>query len=234
MLELSKVGCEDLQRFCEFFVAAAGGAGGHFSSSPLIRSSWNSEEFAKIIQDNKIFFPSLNKVSPTADLDNVLPEQVPRAQLLDTVHQVSQVQVESLAVDVPRESQLPGAESQAQLVRILQLHGSWPLAPVRAADWLGWCGPGYSIVMHSKGSFIKKKKTFWWIKSNLPQNPPRPPLMWTMFFFHHCFIVLFQYLDIFFYIKSKKNTWKVDSDRNPPPHCGFNPSKCFFFLMKLP
>ena len=26
----------------------------------------------------------------------------------------------------------------------------------------------------------------------------------------------------------------MDSDRDPPPHCGLNPSKCFFFFLKLP
>ena len=59
--------------------------------------------------------------------------------------------------------------------------------------------------------------------------------MWTMFFFHPCFIVLFQYLDIFVYIKSKKKIReKWTRTETPPPHCGFNPSKCFLFFFKLP
>ena len=49
-----------------------------------------------------------------------------------------------------------------------------------------------------------------------------------MFFFHHCFIVLFQFLDIIFTLKVKKKTWKVGlGPKTPPPHCGLSPSKCF-------
>ena len=86
------------------------------------------------------------------------------------------------------------------------------------------------------GKFKKKQKHFDGLSPTYLKTPPCPPKMWTMFFFHHCFIVLFQYLYIFFYIKSKKNTCKVDSDRDPPPppHCGLNPSKCFCFFLNFP
>ena len=47
--------------------------------------------------------------------------------------------------------------------------------------------------------------------------PPPPPLKMDYVFFHHCFIVLFQFLDILFTLKVKKKRAKVDSTRNPPP-----------------
>ena len=56
----------------------------------------------------------------------------------------------------------------------------------------------------TKGSFIKKKDGL--SPTYLKTPPPRPPPNVDYVFFHHCFIVLFQYLDIFFYIKSKNNT----------------------------
>ena len=50
-------------------------------------------------------------------------------------------------------------------------------------------------------------------------NPPAPPQMWTMFFFltHHCFFVLFQFLDIFFTLKVKKIHEKWIRTKTPPP-----------------
>ena len=50
-------------------------------------------------------------------------------------------------------------------------------------------------------------------------------------FFHHCFIVLFQFLDKNFTLKVKKNVKSGLSPRPPPPHCGLSPSKCFFFFL---
>ena len=71
--------------------------------------------------------------------------------------------------------------------------------------------------------------------SKSPENPHPPPLMWTNVFFHHCFIILFQFLDIFFYIKSKKKREKwTQPETPPPPTCGLNPSKCFCLFFKFP
>ena len=47
--------------------------------------------------------------------------------------------------------------------------------------------------------------------------PPPPPNVDYVFFSHHCFIILFQFLDIIFTLKVKKTMWKVDSAQNPPP-----------------
>ena len=64
----------------------------------------------------------------------------------------------------------------------------------------------------------KKKKKNDGLSPTYLKTPPCPPLMWTMFFFHPCFIVLFQYLDIFFYIKSKKKYVKSGlGPKLPPP-----------------
>ena len=50
----------------------------------------------------------------------------------------------------------------------------------------------------------------------MPQTPPpTPPLMWTNVFFHHCVIVLFQYLDIFFTFKVNKMAYTA-KDPCPP------------------
>ena len=99
-------------------------------------------------------------------------------------------------------------------------------------EWEGWVK---GIIRFRLGKFHLKKKTFWWIKSNLPQTPPPPPPPPNVdyVFFNHCFIILFQYLDIFFYIKSIKNMWKVDSDRNPPPIVDLIHQNVFLFI-KLP
>ena len=52
----------------------------------------------------------------------------------------------------------------------------------------------------------------------LTRKPPcPPPLMWTMFFFSPLFYRSFPIFRHNFYIKSKKNTWKMDSAQNPPP-----------------
>ena len=67
--------------------------------------------------------------------------------------------------------------------------------------------------------------------------PPAPPKCGLCFFSHHCFIVLFQFLDIFFTLKLKKICEKwIRTETPPPPHCGLNPSKCFFVCLffKLP
>ena len=60
--------------------------------------------------------------------------------------------------------------------------------------------------------------------------PPAPPKCGLCFFSHHCFIVLFQFWDIFFTLKVKKIREKWIRTETPPPHCGLNPSKCFFFF----
>ena len=76
---------------------------------------------------------------------------------------------------------------------------------------------------------LKKKEHLDGLSPTYLKPPPPTPLkMDYVFFSHHCFIVLFQFLDIIFTLKVKKQTWKVDSARDPPPHCGLSPSKCFF------
>ena len=65
--------------------------------------------------------------------------------------------------------------------------------------------------------------------------PPAPPKCGLCFFSHHCFIVLFQFLDIFVTLKVKKIREKWIRTETPPPHCGLNPSKCFFvFVFNFP
>ena len=63
------------------------------------------------------------------------------------------------------------------------------------------------------------KKSFGCIKSTLAQPPPppqAPPKCGLCFFSHHCFIILFQFFDIFFSLKVKKNV-KSGLGPNPPP-----------------
>ena len=79
-------------------------------------------------------------------------------------------------------------------------------------------GGSGSDLNYIKGSL--KKNHFDGLSPHWPKPPP--PKCGLCFFSHHCFIILFQYLYIIF------KTWKGDSARNPPPHCGLNPSKCFF------
>ena len=52
-----------------------------------------------------------------------------------------------------------------------------------------------------------------------------------MFFFHHCFIVLLQFLDLSFTLKVKKKRAKVDSARNPPPPLWTKSIQFFFFFL---
>ena len=63
-------------------------------------------------------------------------------------------------------------------------------------------------------------------------KPPQHPQMVDYVFFHHGFIILFQFLDIIFTLKSKKNMRRVDSAGNPPPpkKNGLSPQKCFFLV----
>ena len=58
----------------------------------------------------------------------------------------------------------------------------------------------------------------------LKPPPPPPPLNMDYVFFHHCFIVLFQFLDIIFTLKVKKKHEKWTRPETPP-HCGLSPSK---------
>ena len=63
------------------------------------------------------------------------------------------------------------------------------------------------------------------------KTPPCPPKCGLCFFSHHCFIVLFQFLDIFFTLKVKKIREKwIRTETPPPPHCGLNPFFFFFFF----
>ena len=67
---------------------------------------------------------------------------------------------------------------------------------------------------HSKGK--KKKKMMDYVQ--LTSKPPTPaPLNVDYVFFHPCFIVLFQYLDIFFTLKVKKICEKWIRTKTPPP-----------------
>ena len=76
----------------------------------------------------------------------------------------------------------------------------------------------------------KKKKKIDGFSPTYPKTPPCPPPKCGLCFFsHHCFIVLFQFLDIFFTLKVKKIREKWIRTKTPPPHCGLNPSKCCFF-----
>ena len=65
-----------------------------------------------------------------------------------------------------------------------------------------------------------------------PPHPPATPLMWTMFLFLPLFYRSFPIFRHNFYIKSKKKYVKSGLARNPPPHCGLNPSKCFFIRLE--
>ena len=60
----------------------------------------------------------------------------------------------------------------------------------------------------------------------LTRKPPTPPPnVDNVFYLTIVLLFVFQFLDIIFTLKVKKN---VDLARNPPPHYGLNPSKCFF------
>ena len=58
----------------------------------------------------------------------------------------------------------------------------------------------------------KQNKQYGLSPTYLKTPPPPPPNVDYVFFSHHCFIILFQYLDIFFCIKSKN---KIASQRKP-------------------
>ena len=47
--------------------------------------------------------------------------------------------------------------------------------------------------------------------------PPPAPLMWTMFCFHHCFIVFSQFLEIIFTLKVKQDGIHCQRPTPPPP-----------------
>ena len=90
-----------------------------------------------------------------------------------------------------------------------------------------------------KGSLKKNKKNILMDLVQLTRKPPPlppPPQMWTMFFFSPLFYSSFPIFIHIFYIKSKKNTWKVDSDRNhPPPPLWIKSIKMFFcFFLNFP
>ena len=79
-----------------------------------------------------------------------------------------------------------------------------------------------------------KKKHLDGLSPTYLKTPPAP-LKMDYVFFHYCFIVLFQFLDIIFTLKVKKKCEKWTRPETPPPHCGLSPSKCFFcfFLTSL-
>ena len=60
------------------------------------------------------------------------------------------------------------------------------------------------------------KKIIWWSKSALAQPPP--PKCGLCFLYHHCFIVLFQFLDIIFTLKvfKKHEKWTRPETPSPP------------------
>ena len=89
--------------------------------------------------------------------------------------------------------------------------------------------------IHFKGS-LKKKINIRVDFSILGQNPPyTPQRMDNVFFstwFYRCFIVVFQFLDVFFTLKAKKKTQTVDWTRNPPPPNGKIHPYVFCFFLK--
>ena len=59
-------------------------------------------------------------------------------------------------------------------------------------------------ILHHLGK-LKKTHIDGLSLTHLKPPPPSPPNVGLIFFpSHHCFIVLFQFLDIYFYIESKK------------------------------
>ena len=74
----------------------------------------------------------------------------------------------------------------------------------------------------------KLKKKWDGLSPTYLKPPPHPPKN-GLCFFHHCFIILFQFLDIIFTLKVKKNMWKVDSARDPPPPLWTKSIKMLFF-----
>ena len=87
---------------------------------------------------------------------------------------------------------------------------------------------------HSRPSFkvreVKKKtkKHFDGFSPTHPKTPPAPPKCGLCFFSHHCFIVLFQFLDIFFTLKVKKYVESGFGPKPLPPLWIKSIKMCFF------
>ena len=60
--------------------------------------------------------------------------------------------------------------------------------------------------------------------------PPAPPKCGLCFFSHHCFIILFQFLDIFFTLKVKQIREKWIRTETPPPPLWIKSIIFFFFF----
>ena len=90
------------------------------------------------------------------------------------------------------------------------------------------------IIPHRIREVKKTKKHLDGLSPTYLNPPPLPPLKMDYVFFHHCFIVLFQFFDIIFTLKvqKKKNVKSGLGPKpslcSPPPHCGLSPSKCTF------
>ena len=62
-----------------------------------------------------------------------------------------------------------------------------------------------------------KRNTQYFVHSREATPPPPAPLKMDYVFFHHCFIILFQFLDIIFTLKVKKNVKSGLGQKPLPP-----------------